>query len=384
MILALVDAENDEHSTTEYHQLVITESSISGFKGYQITEDFQIGENSSLVPIKVNLSVEWQIDVNSFGELAPEASMEILNKLPGAIFCLGARYWHFVRDFYLWAATKSLNANVRYSGKLEQRYFVCPSKTPCLLNAAMQVFHEISLCLPSQVQSKDLAPIFVSMYFGRYPGPELLTVLSDRESYIIEPLSILENIIFIFQSLSVSTQSVFLLRLKPWIPLLIKTRFNFSKRLFSLLSYELGCYESDQIEEVVMPVAIEAIYLLTRVRSPAKELHCQRGSVTWKLVQSFLSQLAHLVVDCLHQLKPQEWPILPLEHDKMSSVRQCLEQLMRSLFNPNGVKFLRSIYHAMHKDDGLADEHLLPFITEETVKLLKQWLSEEDTEVVKN
>ncbi|KAH9406532.1 hypothetical protein TYRP_013513, partial [Tyrophagus putrescentiae] len=185
-------------------------------------------------------------------------------------------------------------------------------------------------------------------------------------------------------SLSVSTQSVFLLRLKPWIPLLIKTRFNFSKRLFSLLSYELGCYESDQIEEVVMPVAIEAIYLLTRVRSPAKELHCQRGSVTWKLVQSFLSQLAHLVADCLHQLKPQEWPILPLEHDKMSSVRQCLEQLMRSLFNPNGVKFLRSIYHAMHKDDGLADEHLLPFITEETVKLLKQWLSEEDTEVVKN
>src|SRR5699024_8369726 len=92
------------------------------------------------------------------------------------------------------------------------------SKRAIFYHPAMNIFHELSLCLPSQVHTKDMTSIFENMYCGRYPSPELLSILPDRQSYISEPLSILENIIFIFQNLSVDNQCLYLQRLQPYIP----------------------------------------------------------------------------------------------------------------------------------------------------------------------
>ena len=106
----------------------------------------------------------------------------------------------------------------------------------------------------------DLAPIFVDMYRGRYPSPDLLTELNSEADYVSEPVSILDNIIFVFQYLPIDAQIEFLIRLKPFTAQLTQSRFCFTKRLVALVSAQLGSYNFDNIENVVLPMATEALY----------------------------------------------------------------------------------------------------------------------------
>lgn len=235
------------------------------------------------------------------------------------------------------------------------------------------------MCLPSQAHDDDLAPIFVDMYCGRYPSADILTVLSSEEDYVCEAISLLDNFIFVFQYLSCAEQLAFLGRLQPFLVLLLQTRFNFTLRLLALIALELGNYESEAIEEIILPICTEAMYFLATICEPEEELTDPRTSkLNWQSVQSMASLLMRLVVECVQQVKPIDWQVLLLENDKMACVQRCVSQLMRSLFNRTSIRFLQSIYLAFVNHEVLTQQQLGSFLTKERLELANQWCDPED------
>ena len=223
--LVLVDSDEtsssqDSEPMREYSTIVVSEAEISGFKGLQKKEQLDIDEDESdSISIQLDLVLKWQIDSQFFETSIPDPVV-ILRKLPGAMFQLGNYYWHFYRDFYRWAATECLDQDTRYCGEFCLCTIIPQKQCQMLIlinvhfTIAIQCFHELSVCLPTQVHVDDMAPIFAEMYRGRYPSPELLTTLNSEAEYVAEPLSIMDNIIFVFPALSHNEQINFLTRLQ--------------------------------------------------------------------------------------------------------------------------------------------------------------------------
>ncbi|KAI2806775.1 hypothetical protein BLOT_008733 [Blomia tropicalis] len=129
IVLVFFDAEDGhpvkgkhQDGTQSNQQIVISESTISGFDGYNkrqkvelIDNDDNNRERDNTITIEFDLQMQWQIDSICFERMAPYIDMvDIVEKLPGAIYHLGNYYWSFVNDFYRWCATESLDIRIRY------------------------------------------------------------------------------------------------------------------------------------------------------------------------------------------------------------------------------------------------------------------------------
>lgn len=124
--------DEDDSPPHEYKQIVTSEADISGYKGNVKTEAFDVKQGeSSLLPIQMELHLKWNVDFHCFEGLVADP-VALLRKLPGAMFHLGAYYWHFSRDFYHWAATESLDPDTRYVGKYCKRVPLSLSRTKLL------------------------------------------------------------------------------------------------------------------------------------------------------------------------------------------------------------------------------------------------------------
>ena len=120
--LVLIDSDEnsgeDDSLPREYHKIVVSEVEISGYKGHQKQDQFEIADDEFCsISVRLTLDLKWQIDSKCFENNVSDP-VPLLRKLPGAIFLLGSYYWHFCSDFYRWAATECLDQDTRYFGEI--------------------------------------------------------------------------------------------------------------------------------------------------------------------------------------------------------------------------------------------------------------------------
>lgn len=381
IVLVFFDAEDGhpvkgkhQDGTQSNQQIVISESTISGFDGYNkrqkvelIDNDDNNRERDNTITIEFDLQMQWQIDSICFERMAPYIDMvDIVEKLPGAIYHLGNYYWSFVNDFYRWCATESLDIRIRYG--------------------AIISFQEMCLLLPLKILYDEMAPICVSMYIGRYPSLNLLFQYDDDDDddeqddeidqieYISEPISLIDNLIFVFNYISSDDQINLLFRFKPFVSVLLRHRFHYTIRLFELIKANLGNYMIEHYEEPIIPLICTFIFELTSVHNPTESFYDPRKT---NLDCTSISQLANcltrLAIDCIDQSKPIGWQIESIDHSTMISVKSLLQQLLRSLFNRQTIPFLYAIYTGLLKRRVLYDQHLAPFITKQRLKQIYEW-----------
>lgn len=110
----------DDVTEREYIKLFISESVITGFSGYRKRFSLKLNDDSSdqsiMEQIDFELYLSWQVDSECYQSLN-EKPIDIVKKLPGAMFILGEYYWHFYKGFYRYSLLQNENPILRYSGK---------------------------------------------------------------------------------------------------------------------------------------------------------------------------------------------------------------------------------------------------------------------------
>lgn len=222
----------------------------------------------------------------------------------------------------------------------------------------------------------DMARIFVFMYPpGGYLLPDQLPMLDDtKQEYLCEPLSRLDNAIFVFSFLFKEEQIDVIRHLVPFVGTLIQFRLNFTKRLVLQVRQYLSNYAVEDTEAIVLPFATNLLNALIKVKEPGEELHDPRnGIVDWEIVNSVARNVATLIVECIQCSRPVEWAQLSVEHSKMATTSRILEHTIGALFTENGIEFLKAIYMRLRSKKILFDQHLAPFLTSHRIEQYRHW-----------
>ncbi|KAI2799131.1 hypothetical protein BLOT_013138 [Blomia tropicalis] len=354
--LSLIDM--DDVTEREYIKLFISESVITGFSGYRKRFSLKLNDDSSdqsiMEQIDFELYLSWQVDSECYQSLN-EKPIDIVKKLPGAMFILGEYYWHFYKGFY--------------------RYSLLQNENPILRYSALQVFNEINLMLSPTQLYETMVPLYHEMYSLNYPLKCDLNHLMDEE-YLPEPYSLMDNSSTLAYCFSKEQQIDLIRRLLPSACNLLFNRFRSTRRLIRLLRYHLSNYIIDDLEQVILPYAIELLRHLPLIQDPENELNGPNDRlITWNDINSLTMQILMLIIECIQCSRAQNWSSLPIDHDDMVGTGRLLEQTIHSLFNVQTIVFLKAIYIRMREKQVLNDNHLAPFLTSDRIKQYRTWYS---------
>lgn len=227
---------------------------------------------------------------------------------------------------------------------------------------------------PTQLY-ETMVPLYHEMYSLNYPLKCDLNHLMDEE-YLPEPYSLMDNSSTLAYCFSKEQQIDLIRRLLPSACNLLFNRFRSTRRLIRLLRYHLSNYIIDDLEQVILPYAIELLRHLPLIQDPENELNGPNDRlITWNDINSLTMQILMLIIECIQCSRAQNWSSLPIDHDDMVGTGRLLEQTIHSLFNVQTIVFLKAIYIRMREKQVLNDNHLAPFLTSDRIKQYRTWYS---------
>lgn len=217
---------------------------------------------------------------------------------------------------------------------------------------------------------------------GGYPQPIELQpeVFADScGQYTPEHVSMLDNLIVVFQHLFKEEQMDVVRRLVPFAGDLLRVRFNFIKRLVLLINQSLANYDFEELQTVVLPLATNLLKAIIDLQNKQEEeeafLTDPRSGPQECLVElnQLTTHLATLVVETVQMTRPDDWANLSMDHPQMAITGCVLEQTIQAFFSPLAVDLLKAIYKQLRAKDILYDEHLASFFTSARIKKYRKW-----------
>ena len=224
-----------------------------------------------------------------------------------------------------------------------------------------------------------------------------------EDQYLVEPLSRLDNLVFVYQFLSKLEQVQEIRSLLNYGHLLTYTRIRKVTNLVLMIRTQFTIekveveektemvnnignsgnesssstgYKPEDIANVFASFAIEILSSLLQISDPTQQLSDPRaGIISWKLVNRLASHSCNLIVECVQHSRPplysrmshmrdsQLWPVYNI-------LKTCLDQL----FYQRGIPALKAIYSQLCHRKLLFDSHLAYFLTKDHIIKYRKWL----------
>lgn len=345
----------------------LSETLVSGYSGWSqkfLFEEQQQTESEYRAITEFTLSAQWSLWPQSIDEKLVDNSLalSLADFLSSTFLLLNGQYvWKFFRPFFLH----------RFARSVQQE---------CDMDAVRQTIAALLMVIDEPDDQVSLFNVVYGQMGGKLSLDQLTTL--DCLSFVA-----------VFSRLPHPDNQLQYLKLfEPFIHsnairMIVDDDFQILYRLLALLSNQSGQYETQQLQEIVVPFLIGLLRSLTSASLTVTMNEGKTRRYT-RILHRVMHKTISMIIQCIDYMKPYNWPLLSIFDEPMSPIRSVIEQMIDNfLHSPSPsmddhnvsqtFRLLFVIYVRLTKNNILdREKHLLPLLTAERLHLYHYYSSE--------
>lgn len=220
---------------------------------------------------------------------------------------------------------------------------------------AIRQFGELCTTLCVETIRTDMVPIFVKMYNLPYPSVEKCSPLH----YVPQWLTLVDNLMFVFEYLSSAQQISFIGQLLPFMDQIFNERIKNLNQFIGLMKMNIGSYDALDIKNIVAPMCrVILIQLATLVTVQYTD---------WSEANKLAANILKLQEECIECLKPYNWMNMDIMDSQMAPIKELLDEIV-NILDPRSYRLVCVIYYRLRQRNILLTHQLKPFLDSEVAQ----------------